>query len=91
MRKDEQIRYIHKILWVKEDVDNPAMEDIDDSVFDACLANTITRFAGLEIEPQLKNKIIETLSGLRLRGSSLPHKDVRSAVLGLMNDIERGE
>ena len=91
MRKDEQIRYIHKILWVKEDVDNPDMEEIDDGVFDTCLANTITRFSGLDIEPKLKAKIIETLSGLRLRGSSLPHKDVRSAILGLMNDIERGE
>lgn len=91
MRKDEQIRYIHKILFVKEDVDNPIVEDVDYNVFDTCVANTITRFCGLNINENLKEKIIETLSGLRYRGSSLSHDEVKSAVLGLMNDIDRGE
>lgn len=91
MKKAEQIRCIHKILWVKEDVDNPLIDGVDHNVLDTCISNTIIRFSGLEIDEHLKSKIIETLSGLRYRGSELTHSDVRSAILGLMNDIDRGE
>lgn len=91
MRKEEQIRYIHKILFVKEDVDNPIIQDVDYKVFDTCVGNTITRFCGLGIDENLKEKIVETLSGLRYRGDSLSHEEVKSVVLGLMNDIDRGE
>lgn len=89
MTKLEQRKALLNILYVKESVDNAKIDTIDNEYLDACLSNTIIRFAGLQMDNELKTKIIETLSGIKALSHNLTHKELRSAILGLIGDIER--
>lgn len=90
MTKLEQRKALLNILYVKEAVDDIEVDNITSDYLNACLSNTIIRFAGVEMEDnELKIKIIETLNGLRSLCDTISHKDLRSAILGLIGDIER--
>lgn len=91
MTKSEQIRMIHKVLFVKEDVDDPNKPEITVDMFNTCVSNCIIRFSGVEMDTSLQNKIIETLRGLKSLSSQVSHAEVKSAVLGLINDIRKNE
>lgn len=91
MTKKESIQLIHKILYVKEDVDNIKKPNITNENLDFCISNCLIRLAGADMEFNLKKKILETLIGMRSLASSLTHSEIRSSVLGLMNDIDRSE
>lgn len=92
MTKLEQRKALLNILYVKEAVDDIEVDNITSDYLNACLSNTIIRFAGVEMEDnELKIKIIETLNGLRALCDTISHKDLRSAILGLVGDIERCE
>lgn len=91
MTKSEQIRMIHKVLFVKEDVDDPNKPEITVDMFNTCVSNCIIRFSGVEMDTSLQNKIIETLRGLKSLSDQITHAEVRSAVLGLINDIRKNE
>lgn len=91
MTKSEKIKSLHKILWVKEDVDDNNKTEITQEVLNSCISNCIIRFSGVDMEGSLKSKILETLNGMLLCSSSLTHEQVRSAILGLMNDVNRTE
>lgn len=88
MTKAEKIKAIHKILWVKEDLDNGI---VGQDSYDSCISNCLVRFSGTEIDEKLKEKILDTLKGLKELSDTLSHDEVRSAILGLMGDIDRGE
>lgn len=82
---------IHKVLFVKEDVDDPNKPEITVDMFNTCVSNCIIRFSGVEMDTSLQNKIIETLRGLKSLSGQITHAEVRSAVLGLINDIRKNE
>lgn len=86
--KAEKIKSIHKILWVKEDVDNGI---VGQDSFDSCVNNCIVRFSGTEMDEKLREKVLDTLKGIKELSDTLSHDEVRSAILGLMGDIDRGE
>lgn len=86
--KAEKIKSIHKVLWVKEDVERGI---VPYASFDACVSNCILRFSGTEMDEKLREKILDTLKGIKELGATLSHDEVRSAILGLMGDIDRGE
>lgn len=91
MTKSEQIKMVHKILFVKEDVDNPEKPEITLDMFNTCISNCIIRFSGVKMDTDLQNKIVETLRGLRALSSQLTHAEVKSSILGLISDIRRSE
>lgn len=91
MTKEEQIKMVHKILFVKEDVDNPEKPEITVQMLNSCISNCIIRFSGVEMDENLKNKIIETLRGIKNLNGDISHAEARSAILGLISDIRRSE
>lgn len=91
MTKSEKIKSLHKILWVKEDVDDNNKTEITQEVLNSCISNCIIRFSGVDMDASLRSKILETLNGMLLCGNNLTHEQVRSAILGLMNDVNRTE
>ncbi|MBQ0141306.1 MAG: hypothetical protein KBT06_00650 [Prevotellaceae bacterium] len=89
MTKNEQRKALLNILYVKEAVDDADVDNINSDYLDACISNTLIRFAGIDMNAELKDKVIETLSGIRALSTVITHKDLRSAILGLVGDIER--
>jgi hypothetical protein len=43
------------------------------------------------MDENLKNKIIETLRGIKNLNGDISHAEARSAILGLISDIRRSE
>lgn len=91
MNKQNQIKTIHKILFIKEDIDNVEITNITIDDLKKYISNTLIRFCGMNIEDNLKSKIVETLGGLHALCDKLSHNEIRTAVLGLMNDVDREE
>lgn len=89
MDKIAVIKSLHKILYLKEDIDNNK-NGMTYEILDKCLSNRIIRFQGVDMDEALKEKIIETLKGLKVCVKDLTHDEMRSVILGLMNDVERG-
>lgn len=91
MTKREKITKIHKVLFAKEDFDDITKPDCDLQVFQKCVSNCIIRMSGTQMNEHLKENIVETLEGILNLSETITHDEVRSAILGLMNDIDRGE
>jgi len=91
MTKREKIIRIHKILYAKEDFDNVERPDCTLDVFQKSISNCIIRMSGVKMNGELKNNVLETLNGILKLSETITHDEVRSAILGLMNDIDRGE
>lgn len=84
MKKEEQIRALHKILYIWENKE-------EQTSYDMYISNCIARFAGTKMDDTIREKIIDTLTGLKVIGNTLSHQEVRSIILGLMGDIDRME
>lgn len=84
MDNKEIIKSIHKILFIREDYDNGI---VPFSFLDTYLSNLIILLNGINFNN--KEKVISTINGIRILGDNLSHKELRSSILGLMNDIER--
>lgn len=89
MTKEEKFRAIHKVLHFKEDWDKGK---VTEEVFYKVLTNCYVKISGAEFnDNNLKDNTITTLKGLRETYSELSYKDMRTILLGLMGDIDRGD
>ena len=86
--KERRYRSLHKILYIYEDISkgNCTIEELD-----TYLSNISIMFAGMnDLNPEIRYKTVSSLRGLRELLPELTHKDIRSCVLGLMEEFERG-
>lgn len=90
MDKQEKIRSLHKILFIKEDIDGNK-NNVSNKTLESYITNCCVRFKGVDMEDSLRDKIVETLVGLKEYACTMSHEDVKSIILGLMNDIDRRE
>ena len=86
MDKIEKIKALHKILFIKENFDNNLCP-IDD--YYAYISECLVRFCGIDNKDKIDEKAILSLKGIRKLGYELTTKEIRSIILGLMNDYDR--
>lgn len=88
MNKIEKIKSLHKILFIKENSDNKICL-IDD--YYSYLTECLVKFCGIENKSKIDERVVLSLKGIRNLGYELTTKEIRSIILGLMNDYDRGE
>lgn len=82
------IKLLHKILFVKEDAQNPNIKNIGENELHQCIENMIVRFQGADIlQEDLRKEIVESLNGLKI--GNVNYTTFRSIILGLMNKVDR--
>lgn len=91
MTKRDKITRIHKVLFAKEDFDDATKPECTLEVFRKCVSNCMIRMSGVDMDKKLKDNVVETLDGILKLSDTITHDEVRSAILGLMNDIDRSE
>ena len=86
MNKVEKIKALHKVLFIKENFDNQLCP-IDD--WYSYIAECLVKFCGINDKTKIDEKTILSLKGIRNLGHELTTKEIRSIILGLMNDYDR--
>lgn len=81
MEKEKLIRSIHRILFTYEDYGYGS--------YQSYLTHQVIRLSGLE-DCSFMGENIQILKGLKnLKEDEITHDEIRSVILGIMNDIDR--
>lgn len=91
MTLQDKRKALLNILYIKEAIDDVDVDNITEEYLCGYITNTAIRFSGVEMDNELKDKIVDTLNGIKNLSNRLTHKEIRSAILGLIGDIERYE